>query len=205
MIEVDATDRVLIIGQTGSGKSAWANAVARRWPRFLIFDPSHLEQQLPGTVMAYGVDAALRALPGRVHYRPLPAEFDDLAGHFDRLAARVRSTGGHQGILIHELAIIAPQTGARRHLKYLIVAGRKHSIPMLLCTQRPRWIDGFARSQATHLVVFRIDDLDDQAEVRKMLVLPRGASLEKSAYAWHHRGWPDYTTRLLPPIEISAA
>lgn len=203
MIHVTPGDRVLVIGQTGSGKSAFANEIARRWPRFLVFDPSHLEEQLPGSVMAYGVDEALRAIPGRVHYRPLPAEFDDLAGHFDRLAARVRSTGGAQGILIHELAIIAPQTGARRHLKYLIVAGRKHRIPMLLCTQRPRWIDGFARSQATHLVVFRVDDLDDQAEVRKMLALPRRATLDKPPFAFHHRG-PDSITRLLPPVPLSS-
>lgn len=203
MIHVTAGDRVLVIGQTGQGKSAWANEVARRWPRFLIFDPSHLEAELPGSVLAYGVDAALAALPGRVHYRPLPAEFDDLAGHFDRLAARVRATGGAQGILIHELAIVAPQTGARRHLKYLIVAGRKHRIPMLMCTQRPRFIDSFARSQATHLVVFRVDDLDDQAEVRKMLALPRGAALAKPPFAWHHRG-PDGVTRLMPPVTLSA-
>jgi hypothetical protein len=169
-IRIGSTDRVFIAGVNGSGKSVLATAIANRWPRVLVYDPKvDDEAVLPNSAIAYGVDAALRALPGRVIYRPTPAESQKIGQNFDRLAARLRALGGH-GVVIHEVAdLAASDRELEPNTAWVQRAGRSRGIPVIAVTQRPVNVPRLFMSEARHLMMFTLLDRDDRAVLGRLM------------------------------------
>jgi alcohol dehydrogenase YqhD (iron-dependent ADH family) len=82
-LQIGPGEHVLIVGQNRSGKSTLASRIAGAWSRVLVLDPKlDPAAVLPNSHVAVGVADALAHLPGRVIYRPTPAELDDLPGAF---------------------------------------------------------------------------------------------------------------------------
>lgn len=153
---------VLILGQNGTGKSTLASAIANSWPRVLVLDPKlDPAAVLPNSHVAVGLADALAHLPGRVIYRPTPAELDDLPGSFDVLIRRLLIAGGGHGIVLHEAADVAPQRAAR-WLRTAWMQGRGLGVPVVSCTQRPAWVDRLAFSEARHVFLLTLTDPDDR-------------------------------------------
>lgn len=196
-------DRVLIVGHTGSGKSTLASAIAARWPRVLVLDPKNdPEAVLPNSHVAWGVRDALAALPGRVIYRPTPADLDDLPAAFDLLCRRIFVAGGGCGILLHETADVAPSSGSKRWLGACIRQGRSMSIPIIFCTQRPAWIDRLALSEPAHVYLFRLWNTSDLRTIRAVM----GADFDDrpplhAEHAFYYRG-PDGRTLVAGPLAV---
>lgn len=205
-MRVAAGDRVLIVGHTGSGKSTLASAIASRWQRVLVLDPKNdAGAVLPNSHVSYGVADALRSLPGRVIYRPLPDELADLAGSFDLLCRRIFLAGGGCGILLHETADVAPSRGSRQWLDACIRQGRSMGIPIVFCAQRPAWIDRLALSEPAHVYLFRLrnrDDLRTMAGVMGDEIMH--APPLPSKHAFYYRG-PDGSLSIGGPIALSRA
>lgn len=204
MIRLRASERMLILGMTQSGKSTLATALATGWERVLVYDPKHDAGAVPpGAAVCYGVDAALRALPGRVVYRPLPWEQGrGVRRLFDRLVGRVINTGGAHGIVIHELGDLAPESGAEPYLSAAYRQGASQRIPIIACSQRPRRIDVSAKSESDHFALFQLQYDDDVEHVSRLFGIPQPAlSVELPPYWFHHRG-PDRVVRRMPPIAL---
>lgn len=201
MIELRPSERMLLLGKTQSGKSTLATELARRWERVLIYDPKHDPGAVPpGATVRYGVDAALDALPGRVVYRPLPHEQRKVRYHFDRLVHRVILSGGAHGIVIHELRHVSPSSGSETFLAAAYASGASQRIPMILCAQRPVWIDVSAVSEAEHFALFELQYWSDFEFAARLFALdPLALSIAKPRYWFHHRG-PDGVVRLMPPV-----
>jgi hypothetical protein len=200
-LRIGATDRIFIAGMNGSGKSTLATAIANRWDRFLVYDPKVDAAAVPpNSVIAYGVEAAARALPGRVVYRPLPAEFSSISRHIGFLAVRVRSYGSH-GVVFHELGDLG---GSDRELDpevaWLYRAGRSRGVPMISVTQRPVNVPIVAKSEARHVICFCLVDDDDRRAMARLMgpvVLSEPLPLD---FSFWYRG-PDLTiTRRLAPL-----
>jgi DNA helicase HerA-like ATPase len=204
-VRIRAGDKILVVGHTGSGKSTLASAIAARWPRVLVLDPKHdPEAELPNSHAAYGVADALRALPGRVIYRPRVDELADLAAAFDELARKVYLTGG-TGILLHETADVAPSSGSRQWLNACIRLGRSRGIPIIFCTQRPAWIDRLALSEPAHVCLFRLWNRDDLSTICRVLGVETDAVPPlPTPYAFYYRG-PDGIVRASEPIPLASA
>lgn len=203
MIRVRSGDRILIVGQTGSGKSTLASAIAAAWPRVLVLDPK-LDPGaiLPNSHVAVGVADAAAALPGRVIYRPTPADLDDLPTVFDSLVHRIMRGGGGCGILLHEAADVSPSSGSRRWLNAAWRQGRSLHVPIIACTQRPSRVDRLAISEAAHVFLFTLTDLDDRERIARVMGRPaRDLPNLSTPFAFYHRG-PDGTVRRCRPLTL---
>lgn len=185
---------VLVVGQTRSGKSTAATTWASRWSRVLVFDPKADDEAVPrrrdsgrltstpAALVAWGVDAAARALRAdvaRVVYRPLPADMDDLPGSFDVLAELVWRRGGGRVVVLHETVDVAPSSGSRRYLSTLWRQGVGRGVWIMALTQRPVWIDRLARSEPATVVLFTVDDVDDRDMLARRLGLRSGRELPR--------------------------
>lgn len=121
-------------------------------------DPGAL---LPNAHVAVGIRDALEHLPGRVVYRPTPRELEELPEAFDHLVRRIMVAGGGHGIVLHEVADVAPGRAAR-WLRVAWMQGAGLNVSVVSCTQRPRHIDRLAISEARHVFLFTLTDPDDR-------------------------------------------
>ena len=200
VIRIGPTDRVFIAGMNGSGKSVLASSIANRWDRVLVYDPKvDDEAVLPNSVVCNGVDAALRALPGRVIYRPTPAESSQIGRFFGSLSKRVRLLGSH-GVVIHEVAdLAASDRELDSDTAWLFRAGRSRGIPMITLTQRPVNVPRLAMSEARHVVCFTLVDEDDRRTMARLM----GRIVVDEPVPLDHSFWyraPDLTTRRVAPL-----
>lgn len=200
-----ASERFFVAGQNGSGKSVLASAVANAWPRVLVYDPKDdPEAELPNMAICYGVRAALRALPGRVLYRPTAAEMRSVGVYFDELVEVVYQRGAH-GIVIHELGDLgATDRELGPYLSAATRQGRSRRIPIVGVTQRPVWVARLFKTEAVHFAAFHLVDVDDRRDMARLMgpgVLDHPVARDFSF--WYRA--PDLRLRHIAPLPRSAA
>lgn len=205
--DVKAGHRVLIVGPNGCGKSTLGSAIANGFGRrVLVYDPkAEPEAVLPNSAEVVGVRAALRALPGRVIYRPSLADMSDLPGAFDELAARVWQTGGHCCLLIHETMDVAPSGGRTGPSLSRAIRQGRHPlrIPIIFVTQRAAWIDRLAVSESAHVYLFSQRDKRDLSTISSVMgAPPESLAPPGIEHAFYHRG-PSGPVHLHGPLNLS--
>jgi hypothetical protein len=177
---------VLIVGATGSGKSHLASALANRWDRVLIFDPkSDDESMIPNAAVCTNVNDALKAIPGRVVWRPNAGELARVDELWDLLVAKIWRLGGRHAIVSHESRMLG--TADRGYLPYFEIAhlqGRSMFVPIVDCSQRPVELPRDTISEATHTVCFYLSDERD----RKTMATTMGEAV-KAAMPFDHDYW----------------
>jgi hypothetical protein len=196
---------MLIAGRRGTGKSVLASAIARRWDRVLVYDPNmDPEALLPGAALCYGVDAALRSLPGRVVWRPMAAENDAIPELFDRLVRKVLGAGGAHGFVIHEVTDLGTSDrGLRPFTSSLLRTGRNRRTPVIGVTQRPVNVARLFISEAAHAAMFRLEDRDDRRRMAEIL----GPDVVPDALPADHSFWyrgPDLRLVRVAPLPYRA-
>lgn len=153
---------------------------------------------LPNAHIAYGVADALAHLPGRVIYRPTPADLDELPAAFDRLVRKLLVAGGGHGIVLHEVADVAPGRAAR-WLRTAWMQGRGLGVPVISCTQRPAWVDRLALSEARHVFVFTLTDPDDRERAAALLGRSRAdVPNTPERHGFYYRGTDGQVVRCRP-------
>ena len=169
----------------GSGKSRLATRIASAWHRVLVYDPKHdAEATISNATIAYTADAALRALPGRVIYRPGRDELGDIARHFDRLVARTFDLGSH-AIVIHELGDLADGNRIGPALSQATRQGRSRFVPIVFVTQRPLDIPRVAVTESGHAFLFHLIDPRDRAVVAGWMGERVRAAIPKDYSFWY--------------------
>ncbi len=165
---------MFIAGQNGCGKSTVATELARGLERVLVFDPKvDPAAMLPNAAVVSSAEQAVRALPGRVIWRPMGADADDAEAGFDRICAKIlddaRAGRGATAVVVHELMFLATQNRIGPRFRELIVGGRSLGITPILVSQRPVGVPVIARSEAQHMLCFTLLDPDDRAEMGKLM------------------------------------
>lgn len=228
-IDLRPGQKMLILGMNGSGKSVFAQAVARAWalgPVVIVDtkgdDPAAL---VPNVTICASADEVCRRLPGRVVWRPGPEEkrarrpgdphsLRPLWCRFEQVCSKLyeqaQATRRPTLVVVHELREFCTEQQIGPAFRELITAGRSLGITLVLVSQRPQRVAVEARSEAQHVVCFTLTgraareeaaDLLDDPDQPELTALVRQRSLPLD-YRWLYRG-PDYVLRLHDPVRMA--
>lgn len=160
------TDRISVVGHTGSGKTVFASWVLSWQPldrkRWIVIDYKY-DELLNSISKAQDLDVTVRKLPkkpGLYIVHPHPAEEEEV----EKLLWKIWETG-NTGLYIDEAHMI-PNRSA---LKSLLTQGRSKRIPMIVVTQVPKWTSRFVFSEANYYSVFQLNDPEDRKRVRSFI------------------------------------
>lgn len=206
------SDRVFVVGATGTGKSTLARRVFETvsGPR-LVIDPadSSLTSGLPGVATARGTGeagevpgmlASAFAQASTVRFVPgdptSPDEYDAAYRWcFDRFPRYVWTD---------EAGIALPASGCPPNASRYLVQGRKRQLGHLACHTRPRDVTRDLIAQAQHVFIFDLPNPDDIEHVAKIAGIPR-AELEREVRALEPHGFLHFDQRareltVCPPL-----
>jgi hypothetical protein len=158
-------DRLAVLGRTGSGKThfaAWALSHSN-WPKvpWVIIDYKHdpLIAQIP-QIEEIKVDAKIPKHPGLYVTHPLPIQTEQV----EQLLWRIWQKG-HTGLWVDEGHIL-PDKGS---LQALLSQGRSKSVPVIILSQRPVWLNRFVLSESGYFSVFGMNDKRDRQTIASFL------------------------------------
>src|ERR1700744_4418349 len=188
----DDSQRMLMIGRTGSGKTQFSVAALshRSYDRMPWVILNFKDDDLIGDIPAIHLDDM--KLPNKRNFKPgiyiARPELDD-----PRLEALLADIGGctHVGTYIDEgLPVSQPRScGLRR----LLTQGRSRKCPLQINTQRPVDLDRYAFSESEFIGVMELTD-DREAEKVKDIA---GLDLDMSILPKYHAYWFDRGKRKL--------
>ena len=174
------TQRILILGRTGSGKT-----VAAKWHL------SHRRYDLmPWVVYDFKTDPSLASIPyarelaltevpsgpGVFIVRPAPGEEDAVQAQMWEIWRR-----GSIGVYVDEGYMVGTNNKAFRAL---LTQGRSKRIPMIYLTQRPVWLDRFAVSEADYYQIFQLNHVGDRNKIAEFVPAGR-ANLDARLPEFH--------------------
>lgn len=198
------TDRVVIFGRSGSGKSVLTNHLGEQ-PRcqVVLYDTKD-EFTVPGVEPVYK-PSAIRWNERVIHVIDDSCELGDVGRLFQACWDRkVGRTGQHYGlvVVVHELGDLCldtPQKTPRPVINY-IKKGRAHGLGLIGASQRPVNIPKSARTEVQHVFTFAggldPDDLPVAAKMHRMSVPEFEAALEQASQLGEHAYiWGDIRAR----------
>lgn len=160
----ERNQRIAIVGSTGSGKTyaalehlSLADIEDKPWI-IVDFKRDDVIQEIPYTI-PMDVDAKIPTRPGIYKVQPKPWE----DGVVDGLLMRVWERGD-TGIYVDEGHMLDPRGDG---LRAVITQGRSKNIPLIHLSQRPKWVSKYVATEPEFHRVFRLQDPDDIAFVRK--------------------------------------
>jgi hypothetical protein len=155
------TDRITIIGPTGSGKThaaMWhlSNASFTSRP-FVVIDPKREElvSQIEGA--NYIPVGEIPKYPGIYVVNPIPSD----APMLDKMLIDIWDKE-NIGVWIDEGLMFGTGDG----IDACFTQGRSKRIPMIMLMQRPVWVSRFAVSEATFIQYFGLSDKRDRQTVQ---------------------------------------
>lgn len=191
----DDTQRLTIIGKTGSGKTQAAlwhlsqrSITSRPWVIFdLKLDP--VFEELPA-VHEISLTEKLPKHPGLYICHPTPADVEEVEAMMWRIWERERI-----GVYVDEGYMIPARSAA---FQSILTQGRSKSIPVIMLTQRPAWVTRFAFSEADYIQFFKLTDARDAKTAKQFIPLPIESPLPAPYYSWWWDNGRDYKAILRP-------
>lgn len=178
---IRSSDRVCIVGATGSGKTHLATRYLTRFPNVIAADPKGTAGmsalRIPKDRLYRDLDKLTREYKGgRAAFRPgvrffTVRERDRLAA-WDRLALFVFSIG-HVVYYVDELrAITGDGKAPPTWLSAVLQMGRERGVGCWLATQRPKRVPLNAISEADTYLVFHLGHPSDRALMAELTETP---------------------------------
>lgn len=172
-------NRTAIIGSTGSGKTQFGTWLLstrdfnfRVW---IIFDfkGDELLERIGATIIPVGY---IPKQPGLYIVRPLPGDEQKVSEMFYKIWARENI-----GVYIDE-GYMLPKND--RWVRACLTQGRSKHIEMIICSQRPVFLDKFVFTESNYFAIFNMNFEGDRKQVteylgnnRKLSLLPKYHSL----------------------------
>lgn len=185
MTAPDATHRTAVIGRTGSGKTQFGlyhlgvqmNGPWRGLP-VTIIDPKHSRMIAEINPRALKVTDRPPSEPGLYVIRPFPGDDDKALTDY---LLRVWEQENH-GTYYDEMLDLGPRN---RGFRRLLSQGREKNCPMIYCTQRPRWVDMYALTEADFVCSFVLRKKEDRRTVEEYAPGYQDKSLPRFHSYWY--------------------
>lgn len=191
------SQRVTVLGRTGSGKT-----LAGAWQL------GHRSiDKLPWIIIDFKRDAALNRLgaqelqlgalprkPGLYIVHPLPDDKDQVDDLLWRIWER-----GKTGLMFDEGYMVTNLPSFRA----ILTQGRSKTIPSIILSQRPVWLDRFVFSESEFFQVFWLQDARDRKTVQSFLPFDVNERLPDYHSTWYDV-IRDRVTRLAPVPDEAA-
>ena len=160
------TERVAIVGRTGSGKTqfgSWllsnADFHAKPW---VVVDFKG-DELLNSIAHARHIDTGdkLPKKPGLFILHAHPDDSDGIEQKMMQVWAQE-----HTGLCIDEGYMVDPKS---RGLQAILTQGRSKHIPAIVLSQRPSWLSKFVFTEADYLSVFHLNAKDDRKKIGEFM------------------------------------
>ncbi len=181
------TDRLYIIGRTGSGKttaSLWHLSGKDFTKQPWVVINTKGDTTLNELAAIEGVKTiGINDTPGEFglyHVRPHP---DDDAKELDAFFGRIWEKT-NCGVFVDEGYMISIDT----KLNALLTQGRDRRIPMIVGTQRPTWITKFVESEADYVQLFSLARRKDRENIMGLVPVDRDYKLARYCSYWYNVG-----------------
>lgn len=178
------TDRVLILGQTGTGKTRLERSLLRLRKHVVVLE-TKFDLEGPHTWPGYETVGDLRSLARlaekpdehpRIVYRASLDAMQELEDKGPRARTEIDTVfrwvheRGHTTMAVDEAFDVTQEGSFRIPLGYdrLLRAGRTSFVSMVTCSQRPAGIARKLRTEAEHVFVFFLKDEDDRITAAKL-------------------------------------
>lgn len=208
----DDTNRISILGRTGSGKTQaglWHLSLRRFDGRvdektgapldpgampWIIFDTKGEAMIRELALPELKLDAPIPTAPGLYVVRPLPVRDDDA---FERMLWRIWARE-NVGSYFDEGYMVPERSGA---FQSLLTQGRSKRLPMIILSQRPVEMSRFVWSESEYFQLFALNHSDDIATASKFIKgVPRDYALP-SFYSYYFDVGTNTLTRFSPVPE----
>lgn len=163
-VKIKASERVLIAGKTGSGKTWLARRLLARIPRLVVIDPkSTLADWNLKEPSDRDWNKFDRGEYGR--YRIQSPVTSDLESWYDDLFGYLYECGELTIYIDEAYAVTPPGQKPGKWLSACYTRGREKGIGVWSSTQRPAWIPLFMLSEADWFLVFRLSLEQDRKRI----------------------------------------
>ncbi len=170
-----------IIGRTGSGKTqagAWLLSEANfdEMP-YIIIDYKGDELLNSIGAIPHSLDADPPTQAGLYIVYPLPDDDETLNTFLWKVHAK-----GNTGLYFDEGFMVAKL----KSLEAILMQGRSKHIPCYILSQRPSWMSRYAFSEASHFMVFHLNDRRDQMKVKEFFRNYNEGRMNKFHSQWYN-------------------
>lgn len=193
----DETNRIAIVGATGSGKTQaelWQLSMRDIQSRPWVIFNWKADKSIDGIPGADFIDLdTIPIKPGVYIYHPHP----DQGPEVERIMWEIWERGGI-GIVIDEGYMVGERNPAFRAI---LTQGRSKEIPVIVLSQRPVWMDRFVFSESEFFQVFRLQHSKDRKSVQEFIPKPIDKRLPEH-YSYYYDVARDKVSVLKPVPEL---
>ena len=211
-ILLEKGERGVIIGATGSGKTAMLVAQIEYYPYYPIYimdtkqdsKIADLTNKYNGIIITSLTEFEnyLKKKRDDVIVRIVP-DSGELSSPeiLDTYLQKIYGKGQSSLTCIDEAYMINQGTRALPGSLALLTRGRAKGLSFLACTQRPAWLPRFYFTESQKFYVYYLQDISDRKRVSEMIPIDPKETLDKYCFRYYKTG--DRTSTLYNPVKLS--
>lgn len=190
-LEILASERVALVGKTGSGKTTLALFLTKSLRRLVVFDPKGTLNTPTWRLEDWSQKGIQQLADGEPIRMRVPAP---LSGNWEPYFAEIFSIGNCAVYIDEVYGVVPPQTKPGPMFTALYTRGRELNLGVIAATQRPTWVPLFVLSEAEWLFVFRLQlqiDRNRMSEIAGPALLPPIPSEDEFGFYVYNSLWND--------------
>ena len=197
------TDKILIVGRSGCGKSFLGKKLVEVYPRLVIFDTLDEYPKTPHDIHSISqfIDYIKQINNEKIRKFKLVVKFDtsteDCKEQFD-FYMHILYEMGDCFVVIEEVQDYCTPYFIGRWFKKSMTSGRHRNLGFLFTTQRPSFLKKTVLSQSTNVFVGNLIDKNDSMIVSQLMDLDRKiiTSLDDREFLWFNPTRKPHTIKI---------
>lgn len=195
MRAIDLSERWLIVGTTGSGKSTAAKWLLNFYePPIVVLDSKKSGfQGFKADSVSSGISKIkrkFRKIPKLIRITPQKDEEEEIENIYDACLDRGNIT------IVEDEALLVPVSPGR---KYAFITGRSEGVGIISCTQRPFGVIREAISESERKWEFMMHDKKDKQRISEFCSIPVDLELDRFESAYYDSS--NGELKLFDPLE----